>query len=364
MKRHIYFLLIIVLGFSSPFNPSYCREGKKPKNIIILIGDGMGLNDVTAEYMLNKENAFRRFKSTGFSITCSADKLITDSAAGATALSTGCRTNNGFIGVDSLGGRLKTILEFAHEKGLSTGLVVTSTITNATPAGFSAHIKNRAEEIEIARQLSEGNIDVAIGGGLRSFVPDSAKKNPDLIKRLKERGYKFFPTVKELTSYGGHGRYFALLEGDNLKPAKSRDYSLADLMGAAINNLRHNKKGFVLMVEGSQIDKGGHAKDQEKVLNEMGDFDKAVNLALDFAQKDGNTLVVVTADHETGGISLTGGEKNSSNLKLTFISGDHTANMVGVFSYGPGEENFRGINENFQVGRKLINSLNPAYSWH
>ncbi|MCU7492037.1 MAG: alkaline phosphatase [Bacteroidota bacterium] len=364
MKRHIYLLLIIVLGFSSSFNPAYCREGKGPKNIIILIGDGMGLNDVTAEVLLNKGNAFRRFRSTGFSVTCSADKLITDSAAGATALSTGYRTNNGYLAVDTLGNRLKTILELAHDKGLSTGLVVTSTITNATPAGFSAHVKNRAEENEIARQLSEGNVDVAIGGGLRFFAADEDKKNPDLVKRMQERGYKFFKSIDELTSYNDYGPYFALLEDDNLKPAESRDYSLADLTSCAIKNLNHNEKGFVLMVEGSQIDKGGHAKSQDKVLGEMKDFDKAVNLALDFAQKDGSTLVLVTSDHETGGISLTGGERNYSNLKLTFVSGDHTANMVGVFSFGPGEENFRGINENYEVGRKLINCLNPGYLWH
>lgn len=364
MKRHIYFLIIIVLGFSSSFNSTYCREGKKPKNIIILIGDGMGLNDVTAEYLLNKENAFGKFKSTGFSVTCSADRLITDSAAGATALSTGCRTNNGSVAVDTLGKSLKTILEFAHEKGLSTGFVVTSTVTDATPAGFSTHVKNRAEVYEVARQLSEGNLDVVIGGGLRFFIPDTAKKNPDLLKRIKERGYKFFQSAKDLTSYKGFGPLFALLENDNLKSAQARDYSLADLTGAAIKNLSRNNKGFVLMVEGSQIDKGEHAKDQDKLLNEMSDFDKAVNLALEFARKDGNTLVVVTSDHETGGISLTAGDKNGTGLKLTFISGDHTANMVGVFSYGPCEENFRGINENYQIGRKLINCIKPGYSWH
>lgn len=178
MKRHFLLFLIVILASSASFSLTYGRGSKKPKNIIILIGDGMGLNEVTAGYLLKEDNAFQRFRSIGLSVTCSADKLITDSAAGATALSTGYRTKNGYLGVDTTGHALKNIMEFAHEAGLSTGLVVTSSITNATPAGFSIHLKNRAEDFEIAKQLSESNIDVAIGGGLTFFVADSVKKIP------------------------------------------------------------------------------------------------------------------------------------------------------------------------------------------
>jgi alkaline phosphatase len=153
-------------------------------------------------------------------------------------------------------------------------------------------------------------------------------------------------------------KFYALIDSDGVAKASERNYTLGDLTKIAISNLSQNKNGFVLMIEGSQIDWAGHGNNSEYILSELKDFDTAINAALDFAEDNGNTLVVVTADHETGGLSINGGTKNGKNLELKYTTKGHTGNMVGVFAYGPGEEQFRGIYENYMIGRKLIHFVN------
>jgi alkaline phosphatase len=352
----IYFVLLIQVVLIA-------KPGKedKPKNIIIMIGDGMGLNQVYTSLLADNTSAFRRFNSLGLSITCSSNNLITDSGAGATAISTGYRTNNKSIGVSPDNKTLKNIFEYAGDVGLATGLVVTCSITHATPAGFVAHVSNRSEEEDIAEMFTESKIDVAIGGGMKFF--NSRKDNQDLISKLKSEGYTVLSSIDELKKFNNSNKFYALLEKEALKPADKREYSLSTLVKSALDRLSQNKKGFILMVEGSQIDWGCHANSKDQFTNELQDFNKAVNSVLNFAQKDGNTLVVVTGDHETGGVSIVGGDLGGTNLDVKFTTKDHSANAVGIFAYGPGEDVFRGVFNNYMIGRKLINFLVPSLSW-
>ena len=359
MKKTFFFFVLIVSTVIFAGTPKF------PKNIIIMIGDGMGVSQVTISILTNSNSTFKRFPITGFSITCSADKLKTDSAAGGTALACGETTNNGSLGVDRSGKPIHSILDLAKQKKLSTGVVVTSEIVNATPAAFLGHTTNRHESELLATQFTESETDIVIGGGKKYFIPESLggkrKDNINLWHQLETNGYKVFSSYDELHK-SNDNKYYALLEPGDLKAANKRSYSLSDLTKKALNGLTKNANGFVMMVEGSQIDHGGHENLPDVLINEINDFEQAVKTALDFAESDKETLVLVTADHETGGVAITGGEVNGENLKIDFATKGHTAAMVGVFAYGPQSEIFSGINENFEIGKKLIMLLDAADS--
>lgn len=343
------------------------QQSDKPRNIIILIGDGMGVSQVSASVLSFENNPFRRFTSTGFSVTCSADALITDSAAGATVLSTGYRTNNGYIGVGPDKKDLLNIFEIAEKLNLSTGVVVTSSVTHATPASFVAHEESRKYEENIAADFTDLDIDVAIGGGWGHFTTKAAGgmrlDSVNLLDKIKSQGYEYYNDEADFLAASPKNKFYALFEEDALPKACNRKYSLGELTSKAITKLNENSDGFILMVEGSQIDWGCHDNDEDYVLSELKDFGTALNAALDFAEKDGNTLVLVTADHETGGTAIVGGALNGNDIQLGFVSKNHTAAMVGVFAKGPGEELFRGIQNNFEIGRKLINLVDSNISF-
>ncbi len=323
----------------------------KPKNIILLIGDGMGVSQVFAGLTANKGHLFlENCKYIGFSKTQSADNYITDSAAGGTALSAGVKTYNGAIGVDEKGNSVKTILEEASEKGLATGLVSTSAITHATPASFIAHQASRGSYEDIAADFLKTDIDVFIGGGLEHFT--KRKDGRDLTDELKRKGYEVETELKKIekvkkgklagfTAEVHNGR---MTERGNMLPVATE---------TALNILDNNKKGFFLMIEGSQIDWGGHAGSTIYVTEDMLDFDRVIGKALEFAAKDKETLIIITADHETGGMAITGGDMQKGVVKAAFPTGDHTAVMVPVFSYGPGAEEFIGIMENTDIYAKM-----------
>ncbi len=323
----------------------------KPKNIILLIGDGMGVSQVFAGLTANKGHLFlENCKYIGFSKTQSADNYITDSAAGGTALSAGVKTNNGAIGVDEKGNSVKTILEEASENGLATGLVSTSAITHATPASFIAHQASRSSYEDIAADFLKTDIDVFIGGGLDHFT--KRKDGRDLTNELKSKGYQVETDLKKIGKVK-KGKLAGFTAGVHNGRMEERGDMLPVATETALNILDNNKKGFFLMIEGSQIDWGGHAGSTIYVAEDMLDFDQVIGKALEFAAKDKETLIVITADHETGGMAITGGDMQKGVVKAAFPTGDHTAVMVPVFSYGPGAEEFIGIMENTDVYAKM-----------
>lgn len=330
-------------------------KAQKPKNIILLIGDGMGTAHVFAGMTANGGHLFlENFKICGFSRTQSSSNYITDSAAGGTALSCGVRTYNGAIGVGPDKQPLKTILEESEENGLATGLVSTSAITHATPASFIAHQASRSSYEDIASDFLKTDIDVFIGGGYNHFA--KRKDNKNLLNELKSKGYQ---VERELDKIGKikKGKLAGLTADEHEGRVEIRKDMLPRASQTAINILSNNKKGFFLMIEGSQIDWGAHAKNTVYVVEEMLDFDKAIGKAVEFAAKDGKTLVIVTADHETGGLSLLDGNFESGMVKGEFTSSDHTAVMVPVFAFGPGAELFGGIMDNTEIYKKMKSLL-------
>jgi alkaline phosphatase len=327
----------------------------KAKNIILMIGDGMGVAQVFAAYTAQKgQSHMMSFPVTGFSMTQSASHYITDSGAGGTALATGKRTYNGAIGVDMNKQPLPTILEIAKQNGLATGIVVSCAVTHATPASFYAHQASRAQDEDIAADLLKTQPDVIIGGGYKAFA--DRKDGRNLIEELKKAGYQVADSTAELSNYKS-GKLAALVaQGHPAKVTAGRGDLLPKATQTALNILSQNKKGFFLMVEGSQIDWGGHDNDVEYIVQETIDFDKTVGVALEFAKKDGNTLVIVTADHETGGFALTEGNIAEGKVGGKFILKDHTAVMVPIFAYGPGAEAFMGVQLNTDIFHKMLNA--------
>ncbi len=337
--------------------PTFTQQfkSKKPKNVIMMIGDGMGVSQIFAGLTANGGHLFLdNFKQIGFSKTQSSNNYITDSAAGGTALSSGQKTYNGAIGVNADSIPIQTILEMAEEKGLATGLVSTSAITHATPASYIAHQKSRASYEQIAADFMKTDIDVFIGGGYKHFSQRADKR--DLILELQQKGYQVLRDMDEIAKVKS-GKLAGLIADEHNDVAGKRKMSLPHSTETALNILGQNQKGFFIMVEGSQIDWGGHENNTIYLVKEMLDFDQAIGKALEFAAKDGETLIVVTADHETGGFSLNGGDMKTGMVKGAFTTGEHTAVMVPVFSYGPGAENFTGIMENTDIPKKIIDLL-------
>lgn len=324
---------------------------KKPRNVILMIGDGMGVAQVFAGLTANHGHLFlENFKSVGFSKTQSSNRYVTDSAAGGTALSTGQKTYNGAIGVNADTVAIKTILEMAEEKGMATGLVSTSAITHATPASFIAHQKGRTMYEDIAADFLKTDIDVFIGGGYKHFT--ERKDGRDLTTELKAKGYNVLTDMDEIGLIKT-GRLAGLTASEHNDKADGRGDMLQVSTQTALNILGKSKKGFFLMVEGSQIDWGCHQNNNLFLINEMLDFDRTIGNALEFAAQDGETLIIVTADHETGGLSLVEGDMQTGMVKGAFTTGEHTGVMVPVFSYGPGADHFTGIMENTDIPRKI-----------
>lgn len=350
-------LLMTVSGCMDKYQRS--AYNGKAKNIILLIGDGMGLAQASSIFYFQEETpSFVRFQHIGLHQNTPTDAQITDSAAGATAFSAGVKSYNGAIGVDSDTIPQPTILEMAAEAGWSTGVIATSSITHATPASFYAHVKSRNLADDIALDMLEAPVDFFAGGGLDYFAKREDGRN--LIKELEDKGFVISTdAMNKPANMSLNNNYGFLLADDGMpEMTKGRGDFLPDATQIAIDFLSQDKDGFFLMVEGSQIDWGGHANDSEYVIEEVKDFDKVINAALDFAEKDGNTLVIVTADHETGGFSLSAAEvrkqRDYKYIKPTFSTGGHSAALIPVYAYGPGAAKFQGIYQNNDIFKKML----------
>lgn len=340
-----------------------CDAGNHyPHNIILCIGDGMGVAHITAGKIAAGTLNLEKFPVSGLVTTHSANRLVTESAAASTALATGKKTNNRAVSVLPDSTPLKTLFEHARDVGKSTGVVVTSSVTHATPAAFMTHVDNRRKQAEIAEQIVNSGIDVLIGGGRGYFVPASRqgsrrKDDKNLLAALESR-MPLVLSADNLSANSDGQKLAALLAPGGLPAAANRDYTLARLTRLAIQILSKNTNGFVLMVEGSQIDWAAHHKDAPNIISEMLDFDTAIGAALDFAQSEGRTLMVVTADHEAGGLALHDGSIQDRQVSATaFTTGGHTASMVPIFAYGPSSADFSGILDNARVGQILIDRL-------
>lgn len=331
--------------------PLFPEPGHIPQNVILLIGDGMGLAQIYAAMLeqtdrLNMESA----RYIGIMDTRSSSHLITDSGAGGTALACGVKTFNGAIGVGPDSVLIASILEQAAIKGMSTGIVVSCALTHATPASFYAHRVSRYMDSAIATDFYGKNITVALGGGMEFFD----------MNRLKNEGYLVLEDYKSLKNVDSNVEKLFGFYNEKKHPSKMTDGRkdwLPDATEKAMQILSRNEKGFFLMIEGSQIDWGGHDNDINYVVTETVDFDKTLGRVLNFAAKDGNTLVIVTADHETGALSILSDKNNQQKFAAHFGSTDHSAIPVPVLAWGPGAELFTGFLDNTEIPIKIAQLL-------
>ncbi|MDP4164109.1 MAG: alkaline phosphatase [Bacillota bacterium] len=419
----------------------------KPKNIIFMIGDGLGIGqmEIARLFEYGKEGRlfFQTLPHTGLVLTYSANNFVTDSAAAATALATGKKTNNGMIGITPDGKEADSILDLFKNDGKKTGIISTNTVTDATPAAFTASVQNRwAGQGEIARQQFENKIDVLLGGGASIFSPEH-QKGIDLVQRFRQAGYSVATSREQLLSTKGdrilglfHPSYMTFKQ--DREELGSQEPDLTEMTKKAIETLSKGKKGFFVMIEGARIDQSAHSGDIASIWKETIEFDEAVKYAVKWAEKQGDTLVVVTADHETMGISAPdplniGAYKNlkvtpeymatkliynqregqftkesiknvfylytgislnedeaqllndrirassgqvyasqriaweigsliaekfnagmiSSKIRALSSTGGHTANMIPIFSYGPGSQSFVGVINNIEIPQKM-----------
>ncbi len=323
-------------------------------NIILLVGDGMGLSQISAAMYHSEEPLnFERFQAYGFIKTQSAKQKVTDSAAGATAFASGVKSYNGAIGVDADTVSQPTILEYYNQLGYTTGVIATSTITHATPASFYAHVPSRGMYEEIAMHLSNANVDYIAGGGLKHF--NTREDGLNLIPKFEEQGYEVnTDTTAKFRRVSPNRKYLNLMAEDAMpRMLDGRGEFLENATNNALTYMNKSKKPFFLMIEGSQIDWGGHGNQLDYVVTELLDFNEVLGVALSYAQKNENTLVVVTADHETGGLALAGGE-GYVEIDYKFSTGGHTATLIPVFAFGKGSEKFTGIYENNEIFHKMM----------
>lgn len=340
-----------------PYQPSYKTDGaqKKAKNVILLIGDGMGLAQIQAGLTANfGYSNLMTFKHLGLSRTEAVNSDFTDSAAGATAMATGEKTNNRYISVDSNGKKLIALPEVLIKQGIVSGIISSGDITDATPAAFYAHENERSLTQEIAADLVNSPISILVGSNRKSFIDN---KDKNLMSSLKAKGFNYSETLSDFQKTSS-GKQLVLLE-DSVTRRKldGRGEMLKSSLLKTIELLSISKNGFFIMAEGAQIDHGGHANDLPFVVTEQLDFDNLIGAALNFADIDGETLVIVTADHETGGLSLLDASAKIGMVRGNFSTDDHTNIMVPLFAYGPGAIEFMGAYPNNEIFKKIIKAF-------
>lgn len=343
-----------------PLEAALNTPARRAKNVILLIGDGMGLTQISSGlYNNNNALSLERFPSTGLQKNYASDDLITDSASAGTAMACGVKTKVGAIGVGKDNKPARSLMEEAEAKGMATGMVVTSSLVDATPSAFVAHVPSRDQKEDIAKSYLNIDIDFLVGGGKKYFTQRTSDDR-DLARELQEKGYVVSDytesEIPKVTLDLKKNFAFFTAEEDPGKFQESRSYLLPASRLGAVFLKSHNDKGFFLMVEGSQIDWGGHANDASYVVAEFLEFDRVIGSLLEFAMEDGETLIIVTADHETGGLAINPGSQ-MNNLLTEFNTNSHTGIMVPVFAYGPGAELFSGIYDNTEINRRIKKAL-------
>jgi alkaline phosphatase len=378
--------IAVVLTFLSP---SIAGEAR---NIILMIGDGMGPAQFHAMWFysarfLGRDCAMTEIMNqgkTGYMYNDSLDSSVPESAGAATQMATGVKVHTKTISVGSDNKPLKSILEIAKEKGKTTGLVTTSGITDATPAAFAAHVKDRRDEHMIAEQLVKSDVNILFGGGRAFFLSETEKgsKRKDsrnLVEEARKKGYKVVETADEMKKATGK-KLLGLFNNDNMLFETDRfgsnEPSLAEMTGKALDVLKSNKDGFFLMVEGSRIDNAAHRNDIAALVFEGIAFDEAVKVAYEFQKRNTDTLLIITGDHETGGLAVLsqspiGREREGINHEAmsTFLSRlssrsgwatkSHTATPLFVWGIGPGSEKITGWKHNTE----LFKVMRDAYGF-
>ncbi|WP_200976585.1 alkaline phosphatase [Echinicola sp. 20G] len=328
------------------------------RNVILMIGDGNGLAHISAGMYANGNKLnLTQLRHIGLVKTQSSDDFTTDSAAGATALATGQKANNRAIGFSTDGKALQSIPEILSTYNFSAGIVTTDNVTGASPASFYAHQKDRSMIKGIASDLSKSQLDLFVGGGKIDFLTQGR----DLISPLEEAGFHLAGSLEELSTsdadrvgYFGSNQELPTIE-------KGRAGFLLKATDQSLSFLSEKERPFFLMIEGAKIDTGGHLNEAKTVVEEELDFDEAIGKVLQFADENPGTLVLITADHETGGVTLPQGNLERGEVELNFDTHDHTGILVPLFAYGPHANEFTGVYENTAVFKKLMKLIKQYY---
>jgi len=329
------------------------------RNVVLFIGDGMGINHLLLSrlHTLGKSGWYNieRMPVTGFLRTDSED-LFTDSSAAATALATGFKTKPGMIGVLPDGTRARGLFLAAKEKGMRTGIIsMTDGATGATGAAFSVHVRDRNDFAEIARQQIAAEVDLLIGPGKKWFIPKSiagGRRNDEinLLEQAKGKGYQIVEDVASLQRMQGD-RVLGFLEEPSL-----HSELIVPITKKTLEVLGRGDKGFFLMIETDDTDIGGHKHDADWIVDPIKRFDKAVGVVLSFALQDKGTLVIVTADHETGGLSIVPADSGYSTMQVAWATTHHSAQPTPLFAFGPHAILFTGMKDNTELAH-VIGSL-------
>ncbi|WP_437921239.1 alkaline phosphatase [Sphingobacterium sp. LRF_L2] len=341
------------------YHPTYLSDGENDevRNVILLIGDGMGLGHIQAALAVNKgKSNMGMMRHIGFSFTSSYSPGNTDSGAGGTAIATGVKTFNGMLSVDTVGNPLAAIPSKIVSLGMHSGIISTGDASDATPAAFyTSHLdRNASEEISASLQHNK-TIDILVGG--KPSVYQNAQKWKALEVGLRKNGFTLLREKNDFLK-STEKKIVVYLPDSTLKPIKDgRGPILSELLLSTVNKLKNRGKGFFVMAESAQIDYGGHARDLTYVTSETLDFDQAVGDALRFADQDGHTLVIVVADHETGALTLLDVDSNQQTIQGNFASNDHSSMLVPVMAYGPGARHFSGFYQNTVIFDRIINLL-------
>ena len=335
-------------------------RGKKVKNVILMIGDGMSLMHIQAAWTCNRGHLWlENAQFTGLSKTPATNRLITDSGSGGTSLATGYKTRYHAVGVDEDGNKLKSLVDYAKEAGKSAGVAVTCRLWDATPCDFLSHNIDRDNEQELIAEMANSPVDYVFGGGAKFFT--NRKDGRNIFKELEKKGYKVFTSRTDLETIskekGNSKVYCVPFEVDTPLPDERGDL-LARASIAGMNLLNQNKNGFFMMVEGSQLDDYGHFNQLDMLMKETLDFDQTFGSIIKWAAEDGETLVVVTADHETGGMTVLGGDYKEGRVEVNFSTKNHSGTMVPVYAFGPGSENFSGFMDNTDICWKIKALMN------
>lgn len=320
-----------------------------PKSVILIIGDGMGAAHFTAARFLGGTNArFTKMPVTGLVMTHSADSVVPDSASSATAMATGVKTNNKMVGVDPSGRKLLTVLESAEKSGRATGLVTTANFWDATPASFAAHAASRYDAASIVAQILSSGAEIIAGGGAAKLGVAPLPSHDALASE-----YKYAPirTAAELESVRAP-RILAVFPTE-AREVDSKIVRLPVLAAWAIERLARDPDGFFLLLEHEGPDGSSHGNATPELEASLLSFNETINVALDFVAKNRDVLVIVTGDHETGGLQIHP-EKPGLPLELRWSGAGHTGEFIPLFAQGPGAESFTGLLDNTDIGKKLL----------
>ncbi|HEY9551807.1 MAG TPA: alkaline phosphatase [Prevotella sp.] len=327
------------------------KKTGKVKNVILMIGDGMSLMHIQAAWTCNRgqlwlENA----QAVGLSKTPATNKLITDSGSGGTSLATGHKTVYHAVGVDPNGNPLPSLCSLAKAKGKDAGIAVTCRLWDATPCDFCCHDIDRDNEQSLIADYLDSNIDYAFGGGAKYFEHRDDGRN--IFQELQNKGYHIARSWDDLSKWQ-KGKVFCVPYDVDTPLPDERGDLLARAALKGMNLMNQNKNGFFMMVEGSQLDDYGHFNQLDMLMKETLDFDRTVGEVMKWAAQDGQTLVVVTADHETGGMTVHGGELEKGTVVCNFSTKSHSGTMVPVYAFGPGAQEFTGIMDNTDIFWKI-----------